>query len=478
MKFIFKFLFKLHYFQILFLLFLPGTKCIANHYNGSDLTYKHLGNGLYEIKYMWYTNCSSFIPAMQIDLLLNSVSCDTSLIYTLNRFPGASENFSYTCPAIVFPCTSIETGFGEAWSFYDTIQIPAACNDWIFSVADCCRSDEISTLVDPGQEGFYNHAFLNNSISENSSVSFKIAPAMFLTIGQSNHYNPGAFDEDCDSLVYQFVTPYGAWWDSVEYQPGYSKEQFIQSSPPVTVDVNSGEMSYTPIQHDIGLVAYSVREFRNGIFIGEAMRECVVYCINSSDSFPLLSGIDQTASYSDTFCVGRNSCFSIFSSDADPSDSVSISWDNGIPDGTFSSTSTMRPQAQFCWSPDPSDTTCSHHFTVLVKDNICPSSMYQVYSYAINVQVCIGTDEIQNPNGLSLFPNPASQHCQVVVKDNKQIISLIKIFDLQGRLIQEIAQEHLKSNQCSIPLSALSAGCYLLKCICNKEVYTSQFLKE
>ncbi|MBL0258358.1 MAG: hypothetical protein IPQ03_12890 [Bacteroidetes bacterium] len=70
-------------------------------------------------------------------------------------------------------------------------------------------------------------------------------------------------------------------------------------------------MSYTPIQHDIGLVAYSVREFRNGIFIGEAMRECVVYCINSSDSFPLLSGIDQTASYNDTFCVGRNSCFSI-----------------------------------------------------------------------------------------------------------------------------------------------------------------------
>ena len=122
MKIIFKFLFKLHYFQILFLLFLPGTKCIANHYNGSDLTYKHLGNGLYEIKYMWYTNCTSFIPAIQIDLLLNSVSCDTSLIYTLNRFPGASENFSYTCPAIVFPCTNIETGFGEAWSFYDTIQ--------------------------------------------------------------------------------------------------------------------------------------------------------------------------------------------------------------------------------------------------------------------------------------------------------------------------------------------------------------------
>ncbi len=81
-----------------------------------------------------------------------------------------------------------------------------------------------------------------------------------------------------------------------------------------------------------------------------------------------VSGIDGTNKFNETVCPGFNLCFDIFSFSGLATESATMSWDNAIPEATFSSNNEKLPTGHFCWTPELTDArTAPYIFHVLIK---------------------------------------------------------------------------------------------------------------
>lgn len=62
---------------------------------------------------------------------------------------------------------------------------------------------------------------------------------------------------------------------SVNYLPGFSATSPLMTSAagPVTIDENTGAITFTPNIMQVGIVCVRVEEFRNGVKIGEVVRD-------------------------------------------------------------------------------------------------------------------------------------------------------------------------------------------------------------
>ena len=73
-----------------------------------------------------------------------------------------------------------------------------------------------------------------------------------------------------------------------------------------------------------------------------------------SDARITLSGIDGTASYSETVCPGFNLCFDIFAFGGNQQ-KAEMYWDAGIPNAAFIVSNADMPTGHFCWTPSVAD---------------------------------------------------------------------------------------------------------------------------
>jgi hypothetical protein len=140
-----------------------------------------------------------------------------------------------------------------------------------------------------------------------------------------------------------------------------------------------------PLQSDTTIIAVLIQEYRDGVIIGSVMRDMQIYAVHCSNTLPTASGIGGTNTFSANSCVGGPLCFDILTADSDPNDSLTLTWNQGIPGATFTVTGNP-PIGTFCWTPTPADARPQPYtFTVTVKDNACPSRGVQTYSYFIEV---------------------------------------------------------------------------------------------
>ncbi|MBK7429527.1 MAG: T9SS type A sorting domain-containing protein [Bacteroidetes bacterium] len=357
----------------------------ATHMAGADLTYQYLGNNQYLITYTFYRDCIGIDAQTSIFLNYGSASCGLFSSATLLPTPGTGQQITQVCPGTLTTCDGgTATGIQE-WEYTGIVTLNAQCPDWNFSATECCRNAAITTLVNPDSYNMYIEANLNNMLSPNNSPIFSNIPIAFECIGQNNYYNHGGLDVDGDSLVYSFITPRDAQNTDVTYDGGYSLTNPLSSSPAISIDPVSGDVFMHPTASEVAVIAVRIEEYRNGILIGTVMRDIQVYTIACSNNLPLASGINGTTDFTMNVCLNGQICFDVLSSDVDNPDSLTVTWNNGIPDGTFTVDSTLQhPIGHFCWTPDSTDVrTLPYIFTVTVRDNACPTNGVQSFSYAI-----------------------------------------------------------------------------------------------
>ncbi|SFB08361.1 delta-60 repeat domain-containing protein/Por secretion system C-terminal sorting domain-containing protein, partial [Flavobacterium swingsii] len=82
----------------------------------------------------------------------------------------------------------------------------------------------------------------------------------------------------------------------------------------------------------------------------------------------------------------------------------------------------------------------------------------------------LATENFSDSNRFGIYPNPVKDILTINSLDN-DVITAVKIHDLQGKLIQETAST-------TIPLSNLSAGIYMVKVTTEKGEETKKFIKE
>ena len=227
---------------------------------------------------------------------------------------------------------------------------------------------------------------MNNTLTNNNSPTFANYPVAFQCIGQNNFYNHGVIDADGDSLVYFFIPPRTGANQSVTYAAGYSIANPITSSPATTINQNNGDIFMHPTQSEVGVVAVLIQEYRNGVLIGSVMRDIQIYTVACSNTLPSATGINGGGNFATSACTGGQLCFDIITNETDPGQTLTLSWNAGIPGATFTTSGSPNPVGRFCWAPTPADARPQPYtFTVTVRDDACPSNGLQTYSFSVVV---------------------------------------------------------------------------------------------
>ena len=198
---------KLLLFVFIFVSTIVFNQAKATHVMGSDITYKCLGNGKYEVTVTVYRDCNGVsLSNSPLNVKCNSGSTSFSLPKTsVKDITGIDSR----CPTQSRCSGSFQYGI-EEHIFSGIIDLSALnCCEVTLSWTQCCRNSNITTGA--ANENFYTEAVLDKCINPcNSSPVFTSKPAALVCVGQDFAFNNGALDtiDVGDSLSYKLVDPY------------------------------------------------------------------------------------------------------------------------------------------------------------------------------------------------------------------------------------------------------------------------------
>ncbi len=403
-------------FLLLFTLILLAEVSYASHIAGADLTYTCLGGNDYLIRFSFYRDCSGVSEPSSVSINFNAPSCGQNINATLYPISGTGGEVTPACPSQPTTCSGGSIYGLREWIYEAVVTLPA-CSDWTMSYSLCCRNPPINTISGPSSAGIWISATLNNAAAPcNSSPSFSNPPVTIVCQGQTFCFNHGAIDPDGDSLVYSLVTPYddGPSGSSpyVNYIGGNSATQPLPSNPPVSLDINTGDICMTPTQNVITVMAVLVEEWRNiggvPVKIGSVYRDIQVNVITCTNTLPVLGGMNPQSTqynandtvYQTTMCLGSSISFGVYPYDPNSSQNLNLTWNNGIPTAAFtiSNNNTPNVYGAFSWTPTQNNVSNTPHcFTATITDDACPYFGTQTYSYCITVKgmwVDLGPDTL------------------------------------------------------------------------------------
>jgi gliding motility-associated-like protein len=356
----------------------------ATHAMGGELTYTCLGNGHYLVTLNFYRDCNGVAAPTNcnngLQFHVSSATCGADFDLCFDNNPTVAI-ITPICPSETDRCVSTSGTYGvERYTYTKEVDLSSysSCggDDWVFSWSLCCRNNAITSLNNPGNRELYLDAQLNNSAGLcNSSPTFTNSPTAFYCLGEQINYNPGAVDADGDSLVYALIAARGANGANIPYKPNYSAQQPIRNSGganAVVLDPQTGTMTVTPSVLQVAVVTYQVTEYRNGVLVGSVTRDLqFVIRACSGNSSPTVSGINGTSTYSMQVCAGTPVSFTVNSNDPNSGQTVTMTWNSGIPGGTFTVAGSPFPTGTFTWTPTLANLG-NNTFTVHVEDDGCP----------------------------------------------------------------------------------------------------------
>ncbi|MBK6542538.1 MAG: gliding motility-associated C-terminal domain-containing protein [Flavobacteriales bacterium] len=376
-------------------LLLAQQEARATHAMGGELSYDCIGPNLYKVSLNFYRDCNGVAAP---------TNCNNGLEFNV-RSPQCGANFTqcfaFESVQVITPICASETDrclnpggtYGvEKYTYSKIVNLAAwaGCGtDWTFSWSLCCRNNAITSLTNPGNQNLYLDATMNNTLGVcNSSPDFLTNPTPFYCLGQSVSYNPGAFDVDGDSLVFQLIAARGANGNNLTYAANYSAAQPVRNSGginAVQLNAQTGTMTVVPSVLQVAVVTYRVREYRNGVQIGTVTRDIqVVVRACAGNTAPTASGVNGTNNYSTSVCAGTPITFTVNSSDPNVGQNVTMSWNSGIPTASFTIAGSPFPTGTFNWTPTVGDIG-NNVFTVNVVDDACPLIGTNDFGFSVTV---------------------------------------------------------------------------------------------
>jgi hypothetical protein len=373
----------------------------ASHLMGGNITYTHLGGDQYAINLSLFRDCTG------ISLLNTATVNVTSSVCGVNNVAmtlvGSPIDVTPLCPSQLgnSPCSGGTGIYGvEEWIYRGILTLPASCanaNDILLSWSDCCRNPGITTLTTPASDGIYLYATLDNSlVGNNNSPAFNNNPTVFLCANQENRYNNGMTDVEDDELVYSLVDCKEDINTVVSYGTPFSGVNPLTAST-ASIDAQTGEIIIVPTTNQVAVLCVLVEEFRNGVKIGEVVRDLQLIVTDcGGNSLPTLSGINgaadslgTTGAFNTTACAGQQVCFYIqgFDREAVPSSpfqNLTLNWNFGVNATFVVDYNVPYPVGEFCWTPTAADIG-KHTFSVEAKDDACPFIGSNIYTYEIEV---------------------------------------------------------------------------------------------
>ncbi len=367
----------------LLFIFLSYNEGKASHSMGADLTYQCLSNNQYRLKLKFYRDCvgdpADNTETIEID------GCGVSTSVTLNLV--SATEVSQLCPGQQSTCNGGGLPGTEEYIYEGIVTLNTVCSNYQLFWYNCCRNGAITTLDNAASEDLALNITLNNQVAPcNNSPIFNNLPTPYVCAGENVNYSHGVTDPDGDQLVFALVNCEN-YWGSVDYAQGFSGTNPLDTYNGVNINPNTGLITFRPSYAQQAVLCVRVREYRNGVLIGETIRDMQFIVENCNNNPPIAGPFVQTGNRTYTACgAGQNFCLTINGSDPNNGDNITMNWNNGIPGGTFNvaGNNTASPTATFCWAPTTNQTG-SYNFTVTVTDNACPQPAFNIYNYTINI---------------------------------------------------------------------------------------------
>ena len=331
----------------------------ATHNRAGEITYKHISGNTYEFTVYTYTKSSA--PADRPFLPINwgdGSAADSLERVEINAFPDRDSQENVYIKRHTFP------GSGE----YEVC------------ITDPNRNGGILN-IDNGNSLFVVFAIqtkirLSAAFVPNNSVRFTNLPLQDACKFQPWVYNPGAVDTDGDSLSFKLVPSMGAGCEPFElgFYVYPDEVNALGGSPDPTnniaIDPITGTIIWqSPQRNGEYNIAFIVEEWRNGVKLGQVMRDMQIVVEDCANLPPEIGLLPDT-------CIeaGQNLSFDISATDPE---GTNLAIDGfGLPfevenAATLDQGGMMPPvQAEFSWNTECQNVRLQpYQVTFQVTDN-------------------------------------------------------------------------------------------------------------
>lgn len=230
----------------------------GSHIAAMDISYKGIDTFQYVVSVKIYRDCrapASLFP--EITVSLSSSNCAGNTFNSiLPLITGDGSGDTATGNFIPLPCLDIDACHisnnkysVEEFVYMDTITLPLVCSDWIISYETLGLRNTNDVLQNSSTHTIYVSAMLNNlDAPGNNSPEFQKPPVAIFCQDRDFYFNQGATEIDGDSLVYSLAQAQGSSGLVLNYNLGYDYlTPFPVLTPPLTIDSETGLLSFTPI---------------------------------------------------------------------------------------------------------------------------------------------------------------------------------------------------------------------------------------
>lgn len=407
------------YVKLLFLLLFAVSfsglqKANATHVMGSEIKWECIGKDSFKITVRVYRDCNG-VNLSGTPISVRS-SCGTRTIGVGS--PALIDDITPVCDEQCTRCNSGSCSFKYGIQAYDLSGIVSVadwrkngCCEITISWQQCCRNNAITTGA--RSQNFYVEGKLNICQDPcDNSPTFTGAPLALICLGRDFIYNQGVQDKDVDpktgglldSLVFSFTDPLTSSTGKTTWSSGYGPNKplsflgFPRTDLPFPrgfhLDSVTGDLMFRPMKEEQTVISFKVEEYRDGVLIGVTRRDVQIIVIRCpTNNPPVISGINcsqpKPANFSTDACADETLCFTICTSDKDKNDTVTIGWNQGIPEATFEvvNKGDKRETGRFCWTPTEKHVgPRAHKFLVTAKDDACPVNGFTGRAFSIIVK--------------------------------------------------------------------------------------------
>ena len=289
-------------FQVLLLLlicFAFGNKAYATHARAGEITAKRVPNNplAYDVTFTGY-----------FDVSPNGIGAAEAQKFVLMYFyNGASGTNAAPTQVDRIDALTRNIGNNTTQNIYTTRYVFPSAGNWSISVSIDNRNVNILNLspVPTDRLNFYVHTniVINSFVGVNQTPVLLNAPIDIAAVGQRYIHNPGAFDADGDSIAYRLYTPQQGTSRGLGENLGY-KHPILVTPPgtteagqtPATFSINSltGDLIWdAPVTKGLYNVAFVVEEWRDGVKIGEIIRDMQIIVEDARNDRPKLDPIPE-----------------------------------------------------------------------------------------------------------------------------------------------------------------------------------------
>lgn len=342
----------------------------ANHIAGGDFTVRHIEGDIFEAKLILYRDCEgnlvvdNVITVSVYDAVTDAYLAD--LAFTMSNPQSDIIPLGNSCydPGL---CV-------ESQTYIQEFSLPNNPNGYYMSWERCCRN-EIAINVQAASQGMVFTVEIPDPALQNSTPEFLPYPSdAFLCVNGVSTIDFAATDADGDELVYSLIDPLkgdatspfnplgpgGAWprpYSVLNWSPGFSLADPVGGDEPMTINSETGLVTAQPNTIGFYTIAVKVEEFRDGVKIGEVIREVQVAGLVCNIDLPSEIVTPNNDTIFDVF-ANTDWCIEINVTDPNEGDTLFVQASGDIMDGTILP-SAVYPDANgfssivqdLCWSP-------------------------------------------------------------------------------------------------------------------------------